>query len=261
VVNHISRSEDNVVAMMQSFEAKKQAGIVLKEAQFLTRLAQRCLRFCNDLANVSLENKNAGKTFEAHLTEFYASALSHAHTLYQAVIAPNTACGLRNPRDVQSENFDQFAAAIEQVYSFLLDGRLFIRLPQLPAKINHGMSGRGGDKSRPYLLFFNRSLDESLNRLEPNIPHYMEQNITYLTVFGPDVKSCPDCENIDTKSITDVICLHTMCADSPSKTSFFMCGFQDENLVPGTYVCVSEGRFSVPEISTIIAAFHAPKNL
>lgn len=249
-------NENNVAALLQSIEAKKQAGVVLKEAQFLARLAQKCIRFCDGLAS---RTQPLSKKPDDYLTDFYTSALAHTHTLYQAVTTPNTACGLRNPRDVQRENFERFAASIEQVDSFLCNGRLFIRLPRLPAKINHGLSGRGGEQGRSYLLFFNRSLDESLNRLEPDIPHFMEQNITYLTVFEPGAKSCPDCENIDTKSITDIICLHTMCADSPSKTSFFLAGIQSENLMAGTYVCVSEGRFSVPKISAIIDTFCAQK--
>lgn len=259
MVSVMVKSEDTVTAMMQAIEAEKQAGIILKEAQSLARLAQNCLKSCNELAGGKTGNYPAGKDFNTYLTEFYASALAHTHTLYQAVTVPNSACGLKNPREVQRENFDQFAAEIEQVDAFLHGGRLFIRLPQLPAKINHGISGRGVEKGKPYLLFFNRSLDESLNRLEPDMPHFKEQNIAYLTVFPPNARSCPDCENIDTKSITDVICLHTMCADSPSKTSFFLGGIQDENLTPGTYVCVSEGRFSVPEISTVIAAFYMRK--
>lgn len=253
------QSEDTVTAMMQAIEAKKQAGIIFREARNLARLAQTCVKSCDGLENGQAANYPAAKDFNAYLTEFYASALSHTHTLYQAVTAPNSACGLKNPREVQRENFDQFAAEIEQVDAFLHGGRLFIRLPQLPAKINHGISGRGGDRGKPYLLFFNRSLDESLNRLEPDMPHFKEQNIVYLTVFPSNAKACPDCENIDTKSITDVICLHTMCADSPSKTSFFLGGIQDENLAPGTYVCVSEGRFSVPEISAVIATFYMRK--
>lgn len=251
--------EGAVVAMMQCAEAEKQAEIILCEAQVLARLAQKCHKVCANKGGLLNSEDQMGESIDGYLADFYSAALTHTHRLYQAVIAPNTACGLRNPRDVQRENFDRFAAEIEQVDSFVHGGKIFIRLPQLPAKINHGLTGRGGDRTKNYFLFFNRSLDESLSRLEHEIPHFNEQNITYLTVFPKGARLCPDCENVDTKSITDTICLHTMCADSPSNTSVFMAGFQDENLRPGTYVCVSEGRFSIPEISSIIAVFYARK--
>lgn len=251
--------ENAVTAMMQCAEAEKQTEIILHEAQILAGLAQKCHKICANKAGLIDSQNCLEKDIDSYLVNFYAAALTHTHKLYQAVITPNTACGLKNPREVQRENFDRFVADIEQVDSFIHGGKIFIRLPLLPAKINHGFTGKWGDRTKNYLLFFNRSLDESLSRLEPDIPHFREQNITYLTVFPQGVRACPDCENVDTKSITDTICLHTMCADSPTHTSFFMGGFQDENLRPGTYICVSKGRFSVPEISSMIAVFYTRK--
>ena len=130
---------------------------------------------------------------------------------YEAVTKPNIACGLCNPRDVQRENYDAFAGEIEGVFAFVEGGKLFIKLPLLPAKVNHGVRGKLQGNTENYYYFFNRSLDESLNKIEAQIPHFEQQNIAYFSVFSVSSKAIPDAENIDTKSVTDIICLHTIC--------------------------------------------------
>lgn len=65
-----------------------------------------------------------------------------------------------------------------------------------------------------------------------------------------------DCDNFDTKAITDTICLHTFCDDSAEKTSFHMTGFRSDDVPRGTYICVCPDKFSAANPHEIIQIFH-----
>ena len=247
---------------LQALEMETQANAIMRESAALYKLAKRGVESCAKL-KVRLANPlNEQDTIQQaadSFNQFYASTLSRTYALYEAVTKPNIACGLCNPRDVQRENYDAFGAEIEGIFAFVDGGQLFIKMPLLPAKINHGLRGKQPANTEKYFYFFNRSLDESLNKIEDQIPHFEQQNIAYFSVFDPASKAVPDGENIDTKSVTDIICLHTMCDDSLAKTSFFHVGFCDDFLSPGTYICVSNGKFRIPNISRILEKFRGRK--
>lgn len=247
---------------LQASELEQQANIMMRESVAIYKLAKRGVESCvklKEMLAVPLNEEDAVQKAADSFNQFYASALSRTYALYEAVTKPNIACGLCNPRDVQRENYDTFGAEIEGVFAFVDGGQLLIKMPLLPAKINHGLRGKQMVSTEKYFYFFNRSLDESLNKIEAEIPHFGQQNISYFSVFDPASKVVPDGENIDTKSVTDIICMHTMCDDSLAKTSFFYAGFYDDFLPPGTYICVSGGRFRIPDISQVLGKFRERK--
>lgn len=248
--------------ILQASEMEEQANTMMRESAAIYKLAKRGTESCVKIKEMLATPLNEQEVIQQAVdsfNQFYASALSRTYALYEAVTKPNIACGLCNPRDVQRENYDAFGAEVEGVFAFVEDGQLFIKMPLLPARINHGLRGKQQANMEKYFYFFNRSLDESLNRIEAEIPHFEQQNISYFSVFDPASKAVPDGENIDTKSVTDIICLHTMCDDSLAKTSFFYAGFFDDLLPPGTYICVSSGRFRIPKISQILGRFRGRK--
>lgn len=261
VNENLPRSQATRCAL-QASELEEQASAMMRESAAIYKLAKRGSEACVRLKEVLSDPLCGPEVIQQamdNFNQFYASALSRTHALYEAVTKPNIACGLCNPRDVQRENYDAFAEEIEGVFAFAEDGKLFIKLPLLPAKVNHGVRGKLQGNTEKYYYFFNRSLDESLNKIEAQIPHFEQQNIAYFSVFSVSSKAIPDAENIDTKSVTDIICLHTMCDDSFEKTSFFYAGFCDDSLPSGTYICVSNRRFQVPNISHILGSFRGRK--
>ena len=262
MVNNDLPTEDEILCGLLADGLERQAKDIIREADVLKKIARTAAESCGKIRAAHLQNTEdvppADKVRESFL-RFYASALAHTHAMYESIVRPNHAEGLLNPREVQQQNFDAFEREIEGIFAFISEQKIFFRLPLLPAKINHGIRQYGRNSGQKYFYFFNRELDECLRRLEHEIPRFQEQTITYMSSFEPGMKSVFDCDNIDTKSITDTICLHTMCDDSPLKTSFFYCGINDGRLTQGTYVCVSQGRFAVPEIDSIVRAFQGSK--
>lgn len=251
-------SPDAAICLLKVVDMEKQILSIQAEVQMLSRAVDAGAKSCDKLKKLLASPECASETVrlaQRAIARFYTVTLTHTYALYEAVTIPNLAGGLLNPRIVQYENYENFSKEIEGVFSFVKDRKLYIKTPPLPAKINHGIRQSGqGTVGKPAYIF-NRTVDASLSKIDPQIPHFSEQNIAYLTVFPANCRSVPDCENIDTKSITDMICLHTMCDDSPAKTSFFCAGFADDSLDYGTYICVSEGRFSVPNINMILMTF------
>ena len=262
MVNEKLPCSQAALCVLQASELEKQAKAMMSESAVLYKMAKKeveaCAKMRGNLTNSQCQQDVIQRAV-ASFSQFYASALSHTYALYEVVSRPNIAGGLLNPREVQRANYEDFGAEIEGVSAFVDAGQLFIKMPLLPARINHGIRGKHQVNPDKYYYFFNRSLDESLNKIEAQIPHFEQQNIAYFSVYDMSAEAVPDAENIDTKSVTDTICLHTMCDDSQEKTSFFFAGFRDDSLAPGTYICVSRGRFRAPEISHILGKFRGQK--
>ena len=107
-----------------------------------------------------------------------------------------------------------------------------------------------------FFSFFAQSLHESLMLLDNEIPPFPSQSINYIFVFPCSENIVVDCDNFDTKAITDTICLHTFCDDSAEKTSFHMTGFRSNDVPRGTYICVCPDKFSAANPHEIIQIFH-----
>ena len=107
-----------------------------------------------------------------------------------------------------------------------------------------------------FFSFFTQSLHESLMLLDNEIPPFPSQSINYIFVFPCSENIVVDCDNFDTKAITDTICLHTFCDDSAEKTSFHMTGFRSNDVPRGTYICVCPDKFSSANPHEIIQIFH-----
>ena len=144
VNENLPRSQATRCAL-QASELEEQASTMMRESVAIYKLAKRGSETCVRLKEVLSDPLCGPEVIQQamyNFNQFYASALSRTHALYEAVTKPNIACGLCNPRDVQRENYDAFAGEIEGVFAFVEGGKLFIKLPLLPAKVNHGVRGK-----------------------------------------------------------------------------------------------------------------------
>lgn len=262
-VNEHLPSEQETICLLQSDEMARQANEILTGISALTQTANRALSACEGIqkATFPLRQKKDLDVFRKGLHDFYEEGLAGIYSLYDIITRPNTAGGLLKQKAVQHQNFDEIWEPIEGIYSAVFDGRIFIKLPLLPAKIYHNFRSAAPYTAGKYLRFFSRTLDESLSRIDAEIPHFREQNIMYIFAFPPGKNMPPDCDNYDTKNITDIICMHTMCDDSPNKTSFFYTGIQESDVPKGTYIVVSGNRFLVPNAKKIMGVFDNLKNI
>ena len=250
-------SEETVFMTMQLDEAASAAKTVYLEADSLKRAAEKVLSAHKSVESdaMFLESKSNRHFVRRVMEAFYRGGFLRVRSAYDAIITPNSARGLLNPSDIQSENFDQSLREAEGVYSFVYNDKILIKLPMLPVVCSRKKVvdhiEKGAD-FRAHSSFFVKSLDESLRKLDRQITPFSEQNITYIFAFGPSEASKADCDNIDTKYITDTICQHTFCDDMADKTSFFLTGAKVKQEDIGTYICVSPSRFSIPHPDEII---------
>lgn len=134
MVNSTLPDEEFVLTLMQIDEAKSVAEEVAEEANALNNLAGSVLKLSEKVEHDHgfLEREANQIDAQKIVKSFYVSGLVHTHSLYQAIIAPNTAGGLLSQAAVQRENYLAFGAEIEGIRTFLSEGKLLIKLPMLP---------------------------------------------------------------------------------------------------------------------------------
>lgn len=134
MVNSTLPDEEFVLTLMQIDEAKSVAEEVAGEANALNNLAGSVLKLSEKVEHDHgfLEREANQIDAQKIVKSFYVSGLVHTHSLYQAIIAPNTAGGLLSQAAVQRENYLAFGAEIEGIRTFLSEGKLLIKLPMLP---------------------------------------------------------------------------------------------------------------------------------
>ena len=261
MVNSTLPDEEFVLTLMQIDEAKSVAEEVAGEANALNNLAGSVLKLSEKVEHDHSFLEREANQIDAQkiVKSFYVSGLVHTHSLYQAIIAPNTAGGLLSQAAVQRENYLAFGAEIEGIRTFLSEGKLLIKLPMLPVIWSRSYALTHIEKAsalKRFFSFFTQSLHESLMLLDNEIPPFPSQSINYIFVFPCSENIVVDCDNFDTKAITDTICLHTFCDDSAEKTSFHMTGFRSDDVPRGTYICVCPDKFSSANPHEIIQIFH-----
>lgn len=261
MVNSTLPDEEFVLTLMQIDEVKSVAEEVAEEANALNNLAGSVLKLSEKVEHDHgfLEREANQIDAQKIVKSFYVSGLVHTHSLYQAIIAPNTAGGLLSQAAVQRENYLAFGAEIEGIRTFLSEGKLLIKLPMLPVIWSRSYALTHIEKAsalKRFFSFFTQSLHESLMLLDNEIPPFPSQSINYIFVFPCSENIVVDCDNFDTKAITDTICLHTFCDDSAEKTSFHMTGFRSDDVPRGTYICVCPDKFSAANPHEIIQIFH-----
>ena len=260
MVNSNLPSEDAVITSLQIDDACHTAAEICTEVDAMKRLCQNVKKLADavdtDKDFLSTEaNKEAAKRI---VKDLYISGLSHTHFIYQAITTPNTASGLLSQENVQRENFAKYARDIEGVDAYIHGQKLYIEMPVLPVMYSRKQSPSvrsGAAKLRKHYDFFTQSLHQSLLLLDNKMPTFQEQNITYVFAFSPDEVVAVDCDNLDTKAVTDTICLHTLCDDSADKTSFSLVGIRTETVPKGTYICVAPDKFPVQNVAEIIQVF------
>lgn len=230
MVNLTLPDEEFVLTLMQIDEAKSVAEEVAVEANALNNLAGSVLKLSEKVEHDHgfLEREANQIDAQKIVKSFYVSGLVHTHSLYQAIIAPNTAGGLLSQAAVQRENYLAFGAEIEGIRTFLSEGKLLIKLPMLPVIWSRSYALTHIEKAsalKRFFSFFTQSLHESLMLLDNEIPPFPSQSINYIFVFPCSENIVVDCDNFDTKAITDTICLHTFCDDSAEKNQLSHDGF------------------------------------
>ena len=128
MVNLPLPDEEFVLTLMQIDEAKTVAEEVAGEANALNNLAGSVLKLSEKVEHDHgfLEREANQIDAQKIVKSFYVSGLVHTHSLYQAIIAPNTAGGLLSQAAVQRENYLAFGAEIEGIRTFLSEGKLLI---------------------------------------------------------------------------------------------------------------------------------------
>ncbi len=121
MVNSTLPDEEFVLTLMQIDEAKSVAEEVAEEANALNNLAGSVLKLSEKVEHDHgfLEREANQIDAQKIVKSFYVSGLVHTHSLYQAIIAPNTAGGLLSQAAVQRENYLAFGAEIEGIRTFL----------------------------------------------------------------------------------------------------------------------------------------------
>ena len=96
MVNSTLPDEEFVLTLMQIDEAKSVAEEVAEEANALNNLAGSVLKLSEKVEHDHgfLEREANQIDAQKIVKSFYVSGLVHTHSLYQAIIAPNTAGGL-----------------------------------------------------------------------------------------------------------------------------------------------------------------------
>ena len=188
MVNSTLPDEEFVLTLMQIDEAKSVAEEVAWEANALNNLAESVLKLSEKVEHDHgfLEREANQIDAQKIVKSFYVSGLVHTHSLYQAIIAPNTAGGLLSQAAVQRENYLAFGAEIEGIRTFLSEGKLLIKLPMLPVIWSRSYALTHIEKAsalKRFFSFFTQSLHESLMLLDNEIPPFPSQSINYIFVF------------------------------------------------------------------------------
>ena len=219
MVNSTLPDEEFVLTLMQIDEAKSVAEEVAEEANALNNLAGSVLKLSKKVEHDHgfLEREANQIDAQKIVKSFYVSGLVHTHSLYQAIIAPNTAGGLLSQAAVQRENYLAFGAEIEGIRTFLSEGKLLIKLPMLPVIWSRSYALTHIEKAsalKRFFSFFAQSTfcDDSAEKTSFHMTGFRSNDVprgTYICV-------CPD--KFSAANPHEIIQIfHQNFADSPAK--------------------------------------------
>lgn len=163
----------------------------------------------------------------------------YSFCIYEELTKPQTFSNQIPAGVAAVDAFLCFNDQIERIFTTVVDGILYIKLPLLWTKYAYKSRMNGNFVRSDYLHWFTRNLDTSLSMIADKMPHFKEKNIHFMYVISCDRVDASDTDSYDTKAIIDTIASHTLGGDGAFVCSHSACSIREDNLPEGTYITVS----------------------
>ena len=249
-------SNPEQVSVIMTCEAmSERAKKALKASEVISRMSREFSRSCDAVAKMDPSDGYSLyelMELEKEISLYFDNLLAQAHEFYDALDGPTNidfpdwkTSPKGSPNGEPERDFG--------VRAFVSDGCLFIKTPLLPYSLNDKKRVASGGRFYHFSYLFTNELREKLAEIFDEIPPLSQKTITYL--FVRPEGSAPASDNVDTKVVTDTICMYLFGGDSAATTSFRLAAIFDNRLPKGTYICVSEGRLSCPDPELILEKF------
>lgn len=140
------------------------------------------------------------------------------------------------------------------IHAELINGNLIVRMPMLGS-----MYRRRSDGSRPYGHMFAVEVESVVRELittldQEVIEKFQKKTLIYCFVYSQEDRYVLDSDNHDSKTITDAVCAPFLSTDSGCSTMFCYRTIITDSLQPGTYIVLSPGMGSIPDLD-ILSSF------